>query len=250
MTEDAKPDQGAPATDGDPPAFRPSPAEHHSRSASDGRSAKTATALVFAKEQWEAEQENARRLGTRANGILTTVAALSGLGFFKIGSLGQIEPAWVSHAMRMSLAASIVCMVIGVVFVLDLRPMAGSNPEGWWRVRRNLLRWLRRTAADYLPPRHRVLNLGQPFASSWLFSSGNPGSDPPVESPDLLALKHHAVEQLAFYRMTQASLDLHMRNVERRAVLLAGQHWLFDGALMAFMASLIYILFARGAGDS
>lgn len=210
------------------------------------KAARVVTAQALAEKQWDAEQENARRLATRANGILTTVAALSGLGFFKIGSLAAIHPAWVSWSVRILLTCSVIVTAIGVVFVLDLRPPAQTSTEPRWRLRRKFLRWLRRIAADDGLPDVGGATQKTPFASSYLLSSGIPGSGEAVESPDLLRLKQHDLERVSYYRLAQAAVDLHVRNIERRAALMVGQHWLVNGACLAFLAVLIYILFACG----
>ncbi len=229
------------------PREEPAHSEESAKSTAAERIARVGIARSLAEKQWEAEQENARRLATRSNGILTTVAALSGLGFFKIGSLGVIQPSWVSWLVRVTITLSVICTAIGVVFVLDLRPPQSPPEEPWWRLRRRLLRWVRNRAADDGLPDVGGSIPRTPFSSSYLLSSAAQGTGESVESPDLLRIGQHDLERIAYYRLAQAAVDLHVRNIERRAVLMLGQHWLFNGACLAFLGILVYILFACGS---
>lgn len=52
--------------------------------------------IELVARQWEAEQENSRRLATRTNGILATIALISGLGIFKIEDVAKVSVTWAS----------------------------------------------------------------------------------------------------------------------------------------------------------
>src|SRR5262245_40536222 len=61
---------------------------------------KVSVAMQTAARQWEAEQENARRLSTRTTGILATIAAASGLGLFKASDITCVENPWLSLLLQ------------------------------------------------------------------------------------------------------------------------------------------------------
>jgi hypothetical protein len=208
---------------------------------------KVRCALQVVHRQWEAAEENSRRLTTRANGILATIAAASGLGLFKLSDLPAIQPVWVAWVMRGSLGVTALCILIGLIHIWDVRPPADQD-EGWWCLGRKAFRALRTysrrpgEAPEDQKPKH-------PFASSLLHTTGQPGTDLPIQDPDLLTLEVQAIREIEYYRTAMAAIDLHARNVERQAGIERGQAWLFRAAYLAFLAAVVTLAFGQGRGS-
>ncbi len=89
--------------------------------------------------RWKAEEENARRLGARSNGILALITGLFGLAIVKIGSLEDLSPLAVYIVVRASLAIAVVLASFAVLRLLapqkrdDERSMASVDlqwPDG------------------------------------------------------------------------------------------------------------------------
>lgn len=202
------------------------------------RSSKVEHALKLVGLQWDAEQENSRRLANRANGVLATIALLSGLGIFKVPEIGAIEPAWVKLAAKICIGVVALCLFFGLVHILDLRPPRKTEDEEWWRLPRKAYRLVRKISrpTDDGPESQGTRHA---FASSLLQGRSEPGSPNPVEDPDLLQLKLDAIRETHYYRLALASMELHVRNVERQAAILRGQAWLGHAAVAAFVMAVI-----------
>lgn len=191
-------------------------------------------AISHVQLQWEAAQENSRRLAARTNGILATAALVSGLGVFKLDDIAKVEASWASCTLRVLFCLVGACVLLGLVEVIDIRPSAKSSSEPWYRLFRKFLRVLRRALRwiddeDAKPDRHRL-----PFSSSLLHGEAEPGTEKQVEDPDLLELQTEAVRQIHYYRLAMAAIDLNVRNAERQSAIARGQGWLARAAFVAF----------------
>lgn len=201
-------------------------------------------ALDLARRQWDAEEENARRLGARSNGVLGAIAALSGLGIFKIGSLASLGSTWPTHWLRGLLSLALACMFVGLLHVWGVQPPPNSDNERWWRLDKKGLRLLIRISrpssrGNNNGPRHATGPDPRPsLASSYLLTSEDLTDDSVEEPLHLPALEPAEVQELAYLRTVEAAMDLHFRNMERREDLIAGQVWLFRAAVWIFLAIL------------
>lgn len=202
--------------------------------------ARDQVALDLAHEQWEAEQENSRRLAARANGILASFAALSGLGLFQFHELAAFPPSFTGWLARWSVAAAVVLLLIGLVHVWDVRPPPKSAKEQWWRVNRKFMRFLRRKTS--VGPALEAHSSAIVFASAWLHTS-SPGEQ--GGSANLLAQPARDVRETSFYRLSAAAGELHQRNISRRIALQTGQNWIGRGVTVALLGLLPYVLFGR-----
>jgi uncharacterized membrane protein SirB2 len=196
-------------------------------------------AIEFVTLQWEAEQENSRRLATRTNGILATIAIVSGLGIFKIEDIAKVAVPWASTMLRVMVGLVGLCILLGIIDVLDLRPRPRATGERWWRLFRKAFRLLRRAAAWFQGDGTDVEKHKLPFASSLLHGEAEPDTSRQVEDPDLLELKVEAVRKIHYYRLARAAIDLHVRNAERQAALVRGQGWLARAAFLAFAMAIV-----------
>jgi hypothetical protein len=204
------------------------------------RSEKVDAALSIVSLQWEAEQENSRRLATRANGILATIAVLSGLGLFKFPEAGPESPYWVRVTVKACIVLVAVFLVLGLVHILDLRAPRKTDDEPWWRLGRKIFRWVRSVSRpiDHGP---EIEKRKHPFASSILQGQREPESA--IDDPDLLQLKLEAIRETHYYRLAMASIELHVRNVERQAAIVRGQAWLAKAAFVAFALAVLLAVF-------
>jgi hypothetical protein len=82
-----------------------------------------------------------------------------------------------------------------------------------------------------------------------LHTTGQPGTDLPIQDPDLLTLEVQAIREIEYYRTAMAAIDLHARNVERQAGIERGQAWLFRAAYLAFLAAVVTLAFGQGRGS-
>lgn len=132
-----------------------------------------------------------------------------------------------------------VCILLGIVDVLDLRPRRFTSDEPWWRVFRKAFRKLRGFMCWFEGDATEVEKHKLPFASSLLHGHGEPGTANQVEDPDLLELQADAVRKIHYYRLASAAIDLHVRNVERQAAIVRGQGWLARAAFLAFAMAIL-----------
>lgn len=195
-------------------------------------------ALDLAHKQWEAEQENSRRLAARANGVLASFAALSGLGLFQFRELAGIPSDPVGILARVAVALAVLLILIGLIHVWDVRPPPRAPTEKWWQVLRKAVRYVRRRTS--LGPESEAGSSSTAFASAWLHSS-TPGEP----SVDLITQRARDVREIAFYRLSAAAGELHRRNISRRIALQTGQNWIGRGVTVALLGLLPYVLFGR-----
>jgi len=200
---------------------------------------KVEDALALVAVQWEAEQENSRRLATRTNGILATIALISGLGIFKIDDVAKVSVTWASVTLRTMVGLVAICILFGIIDVLDLRPRRLTSEEPRWRVFRKAFRKLRGFMCWFEGDSTEVEKHKLPFASSLLHGEGEPDTEKQVEDPDLLELQADAVRKIHYYRLASAAIDLHVRNVERQAAIVRGQGWLARAAFLAFAMAIV-----------
>ncbi|MBL8801830.1 MAG: hypothetical protein JNN27_07540 [Planctomycetes bacterium] len=185
-------------------------------------------ALEHAQGRWEAETENAARLAHRENGILTLVAAVLGLGLFKLGEVSGIEPTWLSWLVRILLLMSMLAMAVGLATVLIVI-RSRENQDGKLVVAK----------PDVAP--------NSSGDARQVFASGHLGWPPQTEvHPTEL---ESAAEALAIsYKLTtKAANSLLNRNLGRKSKIDRGQLWLLLAGLLAGVALGCYILFGARA---
>lgn len=186
---------------------------HRSSSASDPQmtsthDATTATVLAHAERHWQAEVENAARLSSRENGILSVIAMLLGLGLFRGPEAQQLEPAALSWTRR-------GLLVLGVLQVLAAL---------------GLVLWIRRPASGLTTRQLRSAS----FASALLTW---PGTGRHMKEVVLDALE----ADLIAIRVTNAATeDLLARNTRRKQLLDKSQRFLFAAAVSASLAVTCY----------
>ncbi len=207
---------------------------------------KVRQALQVVVRQWQAEEENSRRLAVRTNGILATIAAASGLGLFKLSDLPNLEPLWVDRVFGMAIAVSGCCMLVGLIHIWGLRAPRWTPDEPWWLIPRKWFRFVRRASQSTRDRQHGADPLRHPFASSWLHTTADPISERPVQEPDLLSLQTQAIRRIEYYRTQMAALDLYIRNVERQTALTCGQAWLGRAVLVAFITAVACVILDDG----
>jgi hypothetical protein len=172
------------------------------------------THLAWAVGSWEAEVENARRLATRVNLVLTIALAFVGAGS-KV-----IMDAVAAHRGERALPWLVAGAVLGIAFMF----WAFVNVLG---VRRRARR-------------------GPPFASAFLLPPEDVpaplnGAQAPTEPENDSALFR------AFLATTAAAYELHGRNAEERTRIDRGQQWLVVGVLLTMVCGGLYT-WIRGAG--
>ena len=173
--------------------------------------------LQHAVRRWQAETENAARLASRENGILTLIAAVLSIGLFKVGDFAGVQPASVSIWVKACLTASLLAMGAALVRILLVRL---SSEE---------------IDTSLGPPRRQI------FASNNLRWPLNPALHP-AKAPLRDTL------EIAYKQTTRAANSLHVRNLRRKESIDSGQHWLLVAASLAGVALLIYMwLAAPGA---
>lgn len=168
----------------------------------------TAAVLAHAVRNWQAEVENAARLSSRENGILSVIAMLLGLGLFRGPEAQVMEPAALSWTLR-------CLLVLGMLQVL---------------VALGLVLWIRRAA-----PGLTTRQLGHAsFASALLTWPGTPRHMKEVVLDALEA-------DLIAIRVTKtATEDLLERNTRRKQLLDKSQRFLFAAAVSASLAVTCY----------
>ena len=178
----------------------------------------TDAALEHARLRWDAETENARRLSNRENGILTVIAAILGLGLYKLGgkdlSLGGVA----SWAVRAPLIVSVIFMLSALYRVLIQR--SAEAEDG------------RKKKSKRTPEGRR----SREYASSYLRWPPDPGCHP-------AALESARKVNLQAYKLTtRAASQLHYRNLVRKKGIDRAQRRLFGAAIFAGLAMVSYIL--------
>jgi len=108
-------------------------------------------ALDHAVRRWEAELENDRKLSHRENGLMAFVAAVLGLGLFKLELFATPDPSGWMWAVRGLVGASLVLLFAALANILltpervlvlcvEARTMSREgtkdqdpeDPEAWW----------------------------------------------------------------------------------------------------------------------
>lgn len=85
-------------------------------------------ALEFAVRRWQAEEENARRLGSRTSGLLALATGMFGLGLAKIGSLQTFEPQWLNTLVKGTLALGVLSAGASLFRLLSVKKRSKSKP--------------------------------------------------------------------------------------------------------------------------
>ena len=159
------------------------------------------THLAWAARSWDAEVENARRLATRVNVVLTVALAAAAAGTKILGD------ALTGHsAERLSLAllggavAGVVCIFIAFVRVLTKAERRGRMSSA---------------SALLLPPE----------------DIGGAAGDAPDGDTAL---------QRACLATTAAAYELHARNAEEKKRLAVAQQWLVVGAALTLLCGALY----------
>ena len=161
--------------------------------------------LAHADRRWQAEVENARRLAERAKTLITLVSALLGLGFLKFGSLEVIEPTLLFHAIRSFLAAGVALLVAALLLLLGFR---------------------------------RQRDQARPLASRSL-------AWPNEARLNASKLGEAAALEIACSVVTQAAVDLQIRNTGEQGRIDSGQLLLVFAAFCAGVSMLLHLAFAR-----
>ena len=167
--------------------------------------------VKHAERCWNAERENAERLGRRLNLVLSAAAALFGLGLFRIE--------WFRSQDEISVLPPRVAVLIKLLLLISLVAFAFAFYK------------LFRTTRSIRDENDHVLQ-----ASDRLRLSESVLSSPPTD-PD-------GVRRLVFARVYRAYIDLRDRNIEKRERLEKGQQWFITG--MFFVAAAISLYFAYG----
>jgi hypothetical protein len=165
-------------------------------------------ALEHAIRCWEAETQNAERLASRENGLLTLLSAIVGFGFFKLSDEGSVLPTYASLAVRAFLTVVLLLLLLAFLSIL-------------------VSRWPRGRGA-----RSRVR--GQ-FASGRLVWP----SDDSLQPRELAS--EQAAIRIALSRTSDAAEYLRERNVVRRGRLDLGQQLVVFAGLSAGLGFAVYV---------
>lgn len=93
------------------------------------------TLIEHAERMWEAEVENARRLSQRVNLLFSVMAALFGLGLFKIewyrkaDEISRINSVWAECLVRTLLIIAIGCIAYAFWKLLAHLPRKSESPQ-------------------------------------------------------------------------------------------------------------------------
>jgi hypothetical protein len=181
-------------------------------------------ALEHARGRWEAETENAARLANRENGILTLVAAVLGLGLFKLGEVSEIEPTWLSCLVRVLLVLSMLSMAGGLGTVLVV-VRSRESQDGT------------------LPSSKSQGTASAGGEVRQVYASGHLGW-PPQGSVHPTELGSAAEALAISYKLTtKAANSLLNRNLGRKKSIDRGQLWLLVAGFLAGSALACYVLF-------
>lgn len=166
------------------------------------------TRLAWAVRSWDAEVENARRLGVRVNVVLTVALAFAGAGSKVLAdALLDHSSGGLAVALLCGAVSGVGCIFVGFVRVLTKRERPLRPP----------------TASAHLLPLEEV------------------GDAPLVGSGDRTGA--HGDERTlfqAFLATTAAAYELHGRNAEERKRLAVAQQWLVVGAALTLLCGGLY----------
>lgn len=95
--------------------------------------------LDHAVRYWKAEEENARRYGNRINLQLTLVAIFLGLGLFRLLAGHDLANPWAT-VVALVLISGLLLFGLGLLFLLDVFPLADEHRAGRRQRRRRLKR--------------------------------------------------------------------------------------------------------------
>jgi hypothetical protein len=168
-------------------------------------------ALVdHARRMWDAESENASRLSQRVNLSLTVIAALFGLGLFKIewyrreSDVLRVETSWVLWVVKGLLIVGVTLLGIALWRLLVRPP---PDPE----------------QADHASA---LLLLPQEFLEA-------PGKSKPY------------LRKVVFARTYKAASELHRRNLEEAGRIKVAQRILFVAFGILLVATVIFTIAAK-----
>ncbi len=171
---------------------------------------------------WEAERENAARLANRVALVLSVVAALFGLGLFRLewfrraDEVPRLHPEWSYWLLKSPLTGALI--FFGISFWKLLKSTSPPAPRGAVEKPRPH-RGHAVQAADYLALGRSVIE------------------QPPGEGSE--------VRRLVFARVYRAYLDLRARNARKRQALDEGQVWFLLGLFVVGLTLRLYIWFAE-----
>jgi hypothetical protein len=163
-------------------------------------------ALEHAIRCWDAETQNAERLASRENGLLTLLSAIVGFGFFKLSEDG--DPTYASLAIRGFLTIVLLLLLIALISIL-------------------VNRWPRRGTRGASPK--------VPFASGRLAWPNQRDLRPHELASEEVAIR------IALSLTTDAAAHLLDRNVARRARLDLGQQALVAAIVCAGFGFAVYV---------
>jgi len=174
-------------------------------------------ALEHAVRRWEAESQNAERLASRENGLLTILSALVGFGFVNSTDFEGIDPPWLPQLLRVIVTAALVLILHAFVRIFLVPRTRGDGK-----------------AASGVPM-YASVHLEWPNQEAL--------------QPIALASEDEAI-RIAFARTSQAATSLHRRNVRRKESLDSGQRWLATAVVVAVSGFLCYTRLGRSESGS
>ena len=161
--------------------------------------------ILHMERCWKAMCDNAERLNRKVSLLVSALAILFGLGFFKIEwtvdpkHLSRIDPVWMVYPLKVILTVAMACFGRGLY--LGLRGVRGRASRG--------------SASDLLPFPEEIVRC-------------------PPESPT-------ETRALAFYRLEKAVTELGTQNSEKAARIVACEKWLSWGLVLVTVSLLMYI---------
>jgi hypothetical protein len=163
-------------------------------------------ALEHEIRRWEAESENAARISARANGLLTVLTGILGLGLFKLSDLDKLAGVG-PVAVRALLTFALLPLLVAFykIFIIPVSRGDDKSPKSG-------------------APRRKTRF---PFASSHLTWPATK----PVQ-PHNLQTEEQAV-RIAFSRTARAAESLARRNKIRKETVESGQDWVVASVIVA-----------------
>jgi hypothetical protein len=194
---------------------------------------------------WQAECENAARLSARATLFLSAMAALFGLGLYRIEWFRSINDRsrmrweWSIWSVKCLLSLALFIFAFSFYRILGRRMrMPNLLRKIIFPLRLAIWKLFRR---KILKPTHRqkILKVGHRKITSvhssdylalpeWIFTEGTPVGPP--------------AKKLVFQRVYRAYLDLQGRNAETKEKLDSGQQWFVIGLMLVLLAIVLYII--------
>jgi hypothetical protein len=169
------------------------------------------TLVDHAVRCWDAERENSNRLSSRGTLLLSALAALFGLGLFRIDwfrgekDVARVTSAAAVWAIKIFVVLALVTFWVAFLFIMGRR--GKRNPSE------------KPHSADLLGLPASILTEGPPV-----------GDD---------------ARRLVFIRVYKAYSDLKARNALRKKALDQGQQWFLFGLALIALAIIVYICFGE-----